>query len=518
MIRSRLLIGLLILPLLLADCTPDAPVPSNTPLAVATATQRGPRARAWLLRDPAGLATQLDQRVALTELASMASATASALLPSAVDGAVATVLPGTVNTEAQAPMPTPQIVVLPVAGVLALTPVPTSAPAALIPAPAASAAQAAWAQPIPAWTKLAMDAIARRQLTPNRAARDLAILSIAFNDSFVVLDAARAQNADVSEAALLAAVANHTVTALYPADDHLWQQSYAVAVWMGAWHTRDSVQAVANGMQLGELVSDAVQARMDSDGATAPQTFDWPESIIPPGQPIPAAPVDRWRPTLPEYPIDPLWGKVQLIGLPGAEGLTAAAPPNWDAAAFAATRTAFAATQHALTAAQRATVQTWGSAPGTANVAGLWFKTAQALVADARLDNRATATVYAAVGVTLHNACVVSWADAFRYMVPRPTLWMRASDATWSPLLHAPAAPSYPSNYAVTSYAVADVLSAFFPAQTPQITAAADAAARAQVYAGINWQLDTDAGADQGHRVGQAMITLMGSSMASANR
>ncbi|MEP7188308.1 MAG: phosphatase PAP2 family protein, partial [Roseiflexaceae bacterium] len=476
------------------------------------------QARAWLLRDPAGLAAQLDPSLALAELTTRAVAVPSAPRTSTVDLAVAAVLTGTVHTEAQAPMPPPQPVVLPAAGTPAAAPALIVAPAALIPAPAASAAQAAWAQPIPAWTELAMDAIQRSQRTSNRAARDLAILSVAFNDSFFVLDAARAQKAEVSEDALLAAVARQTLTALYPSDDHRWQQSYAVAVWMGAWHTRASAQSVANGVQLGEIVADAVQARMDTDGASAPQTFDWPESMIPPGQTILAPPVDRWRPTLPEHPIDPLWGKVQLIGLPSAKGLTAAAPPNWDAEAFVATRMAFAATQHTLTDTQRATVQQWAAHPGIAPIASLWFRIAQMFVSDAHLDNRATANVYAALGVTVHNASVVSWADAYAYRVPRPTAWMRAHDSAWSPLVQAPSIPSYPSDDAVTSYAVADVLIAFFPAQTPQITATAVAAARAQVYAGVHWQLDTDAGADQGRRVGQAMLALMRSSKASVNR
>jgi hypothetical protein len=86
---------------------------------------------------------------------------------------------------------------------------------------------------------------------------------------------------------------------------------------------------------------------------------------------------------------------------------------------------------------------------------------------------------------------------------------MRASAPDWSPVVQAPSLPSYPSDDAVTAAAVADVLTAFFPAQKTQITAAADEAARAQVYAGLHWQIDTDAGADQGHRVGQAMLALM---------
>ena len=513
--RSPFLIGLLTITLLLAGCTTDAPVQSDTPAVATAEPPRGLHARAWLIRDPARLAAQLDPGIALAELPRPAPAAPAA--PAAQIANTMAVVSGTVSTEEQAPMPTPWLVVLPAAGAPALTQVLAAAPAALIPAPAASDAQTAWAQPIPAWTELGMDAIARSQLTPNRAARDLATLSVAFNDSYFVMDTARDQKIEVSEDALLAAVGQYTLLYLHPSDDVAWQQAYRVAVWMGAWNKHDSAQAVANGIQLGKAVAAAVLDRVRDDGATAPQTFDWPESIIPPGQPIPVSPVDRWRPTLPGLLIDPLWGKVRLIGLSSADGLTAPAPPNWDAAAFADTRTAFAAAQHALTDEQRQIARKW-AAPGTRTVAGLWFTVARVLAADAHLDHRATAQVYAAVGVTLHNAFVVSWADAYHYLVPRPANWMRASAPDWSPVVQAPSAPSYPSDDAVTSYAIADVLTAFFPAQKPQITAAADEAARAQVYAGLHWQIDTDAGADQGHRVGQAMLTLMRSSMASLNR
>lgn len=505
MFRSPFLIGLLLVALLLAGCATDAPAQqAAVPAVVAAEAPRGPRARPWLIDDPARLVAQLDQGAALAELSRPSVAAPATVITSTI-----AVVSGTVSTEEQAPVPTPRPVVLPANGSPPPTPMPTTTLASLIPAHAASDAQAAWAQPIPAWAELGMDAIARARLTPNRAARDLATLSVAFNDSYFVMDAARAQKVEVSEDAMLAAVGQQTLMYLHPSDDVAWQQAYGVAVWMGAWNKHDSAQAVANGIQLGKAVANAILDRVRDDGAAAPQTFDWPESIIPPGQPTPVPPVDRWRPTLPDQPIDPLWGKVRLIGLSSADGLATAAPPNWDAEAFAATRTAFAATQHALTDEQRTTAQKWAAGPGTRTVAGLWFKVARMLAFDARLDNRATAQVYAALGVTLHNAFVVSWADAYRYLVPRPANWMRASDPAWSPVVQAPSAPSYPSDDAVTSYAVADVLAAFFPAQKAQLAATADEAARAQVYAGVHWQIDTDAGADQGHRVGQAMLTLM---------
>jgi membrane-associated phospholipid phosphatase len=154
-------------------------------------------------------------------------------------------------------------------------------------------------------------------------------------------------------------------------------------------------------------------------------------------------------------------------------------------------------------------VRKWAAASETQTLAGLWFAQARALLSGARLDNRATAQMYAALGVTLHNAFVVSWADAYRYLVPRPTNWMHASDPAWSPAVPALSAPSYPSDSAAASVAAADVLAAFFPTQAAQLAAAADEAARSQVYAGVHWQIDTDAGADQGRRVGQAMLTLI---------
>jgi membrane-associated phospholipid phosphatase len=500
MFRSPLLIGLLLVALILTGCATNTPAPQPGTTAVAVAeAPHGPHARAWLIGDGTRLVAQLDPAAALAELAPPS--------PAAPIIGAAAVISGTAISEGQAPMPTPRTVVLPPDGSAPPTPVPTAAPASLIPVPAPADAQAAWIQPVSAWMELGMDAIARARLTPNRAARDLAILSVALNDSYFVLDAARAQKIEVSEEALLAAAARQALNTSHPTDAAVWQQAYDVAVWMGAWKNHDSAQAVANGIQLGKAVADAVLDGVRGDGATAPQTFDWPESIIPPGQPTPVPPVDRWRPMLPDQPIDPLWGNVHLIGLPSTAGLVAAAPPNWDAVAFADTRTAFANTQHALTDEQRQIARNWVS--GTRTLAGLWFAQAHTLVSGAHLDNRATAQVYAALTITLHNAFVVSWADAYRYLVPRPTNWMHASDPAWSPVVPAPSAPSYPSDAAVVSAAAVDVLAAFFPAQTTQLAAAADEAARSQVYAGVHWQIDTDAGADQGRRVGQAMLTLI---------
>ncbi len=502
MFRSPFLIGLLLIALILTGCATDTLAPQAGATAVAIPeTPRGPQARAWLIGDGAHLVAQLDQAAALAELTPQS--------PAVPIAGTTAVISETAISEAQAPMPTARSIVLPPDGSAPPTPVPTAAPASLIPAPAPSDAQAAWAQPVSAWMGLEMDAIARARLTPNRAARDLAILSIALNDSYFVLDAARAQKIEVSEEAMLAAAARQALNASHPSDAAAWQQAHDVAVWMGAWKNHDSVQAVANGIQLGKAVADAVLDRVRGDGATAPQTFDWPESIIPPGQPTPVPPVDRWRPVLPDQPIDPLWGKVRLIGLPSSAELAAAAPPNWDAVGFADTRTAFAAAQHALTDEQRQLARKWAAASGTPTLAGLWFALARGLASGAHLDNRATARVCAALGTTLHNAFVVSWADAYHYLVPRPTNWMHTSDPAWSPVVPAPSAPSYPSDAAVASAAAGDVLAAFFPAQTAQLAAAADEAAHSQVYAGVHWQIVTDAGKEQGHRVGQAMLTLI---------
>jgi len=494
---------LVIAALVLAGCgdNPAAPavgVPSPSPAAASRRMQTRP----WLIASPAMVASQLDESTALAALTSAGASTTPA----------ATAAPARAeldSPEAQAPIPTPRPVVLPPNGSPPPTALPPLDPARFIPALATADARATWAQPIPAWMTLEMDAIIRATPTPNRAARNLAILAVAFNDSYFVLDAARARGLAVSEEATLAATARQTLTALYPADAGQWQTAYGVAVWMGAWNHHDPAQAVANGNQLGYLAANAVLDRVRDDGAGRPQTFDWPESIIPPGQPIPTPLPGHWRPMLPSQPIDPLWGQVRLIGLSSTEGLAAAPPPAWDSAEFAATRDAFAAAQHALTTGQRASVQKWDAGPGTVTVAGLWFKIARSLVSDARLDNRATAQVYAAVGITLHNAYVVSRADAYRYLVARPETWMRASDSAWAPTVLTPSAPSYPSDEATASAAVADVLAAFFPAQAAQLTAAADEAARSRVYAGVHWQIDIDAGADQGRCVGQAMLTLI---------
>src|SRR6266540_885314 len=150
MLRSPFLIGLLLVVLILAGCATDTPAPQAGATASAVAeTPRGPQARAWLIGDGARLAAQLDPTAALAELARPEGA-------APVTGTT-TLISGISINEAQAPMPTAHPIVLPANGSAPPTPVPTAAPASVVPAPASAEAQAAWAKPVSAWMDLGME-------------------------------------------------------------------------------------------------------------------------------------------------------------------------------------------------------------------------------------------------------------------------------------------------------------------------------------------------------------------------
>jgi hypothetical protein len=372
--------------------------------------------------------------------------------------------------------------------------------AATIPPLPAADVLAPWAQPVVAWNVLEMNSTARNKLAPTRAARDLAILNIALNDSYYVADAARAKGLPVSEDALLAAAGATVLNYLHPFESDLWEQAEAVALWTGVWSHRDTPEGVATSVALGQRVAQAVIDRFRADGSDAPQQLALP-------QPAPGV----WQPTPPDraWAIDPQWGKVTPISITNTAALAVAPPPAWDSDPFTNERAAWKEIQSKLTDEQRGIAQKWAGAAGSVTPAGLWMKIARKLVTDARLDSRHTAQVFVALAVSMHNAFIVCWQGKYQYLVERPITWMRERDVSWSPLLITPPFPSYPSGHAAISAAAADVLGVFFPDQAAALEHQAEEAAMSRVYAGIHWKLDSDAGLDQGHRVGQAVIALM---------
>src|SRR5439155_13158013 len=76
------------------------------------------------------------------------------------------------------------------------------------------------------------------------------------------------------------------------------------------------------------------------------------------------------------------------------------------------------------------------------------------------------------------------------------------------PRVAVPRSPSYPSDYAATAFAAADVLSYLNPSEADSFRAMAEEAARSRLYAGVEFPTDYNAGMELGHRVAERVIAL----------
>ena len=110
--------------------------------------------------------------------------------------------------------------------------------------------------------------------------------------------------------------------------------------------------------------------------------------------------------------------------------------------------------------------------------------------------------VYAYLTAAMYDATVATWDSKYAYNRLRPS----EMDSTIKTALPVPASPSYPSDYAATAGAAAEVLAYFFPAEAAAFQGRAEEAARSRLQAGLELPSDYTAGFELGRRVAQRVI------------
>jgi membrane-associated phospholipid phosphatase len=368
----------------------------------------------------------------------------------------------------------------------------------LAPPPAVDAGTlAAWREPPSAWMRHALRAIQADSQLPPHAARSMMLLAVALNDALQSAEDVRASGHAVADDAVLAAVAERMLSALFPLRADAARADAQVAAWVGFWRGDDSAEAVLRGQQLGALVSDAVLAWAAADGSQYAQ-IDF----------VPPSGAGFWQPTAPSFASPDLvgWGNVATVALADAALFDAPAPPAWDDETFVASREQFVALQGQLDDADRALARHWAAGMGTVTPPGMWIQIALDLVAREQVPTRKSAAIYAALGVALHDVAVACWHSKYAYVVARPIQWMAGIDPAWKPLLVTPAHPSYPSGHAAFSGAASAVLAAFFPNDAAALAAQAEEAAHSRIVGGIHWSIDGSGGLAQGRAVAAVVV------------
>jgi PAP2 superfamily len=326
------------------------------------------------------------------------------------------------------------------------------------------------------WIDVELAEIASHRTNPPRAARGLALLSVAMRDAANVRRAYRQ--------ATVAGAAATVLAYLYP--------DRAAAFEELARRERPRI-----GLALGRSIGSRVVAEARTDGSDAMHQVTIP---VGPG---------LWVPTPPGFqpPLEPLAGTWRPWNISSGSRFRPGPPPAFGSRRYAReTREVYEVSQ-SLTEEQKRIADFWADGPGTVTPPGHWNQIAVDLIRSHRLGGPAAARVLAAVNTAQADAFIACWDAKFTYWSERPvTAIQREIDARWLPYVTTPPFPSYVSGHSSTSGAASEVLAAYFPRSSRRLRAWAEEAAVSRLYGGIHFVSDNEAGLTLGRKVAKAAI------------
>jgi PAP2 superfamily len=326
------------------------------------------------------------------------------------------------------------------------------------------------------WVEIHLDAIAANRTNPPRAARGLALLSVAINNASRLPREYRP--------AAVAGSASTVLAYLYP-------------------ERADEFEALAGrerprlAVTLGRVIGAGVVARGRRDGSDG--SF---QGTIPVGPGL-------WVPTPPAFapPLEPLAGTWRAWNISSGSRFRPPPPPAFGSRRYQRELREVYDVSQALTDEQKRIADFWADGLGTVTPPGHWNRIALDLIRSYRLSDRAAARVLAALNTAQADAFIACWDSKFTYWSERPvTAIRREIDPSWLPYIVTPPFPSFVSGHSTSSGAAAEVLSGFFPREARRLRAWADEAAISRLYGGIHFRSDNDAGLVLGKRVGRAAL------------
>ena len=324
---------------------------------------------------------------------------------------------------------------------------------------------------VASWIELNLEAIASHRTNPPRAARGLALLSVAM--------AQAAAQAPRERRAATAGAASTVLAYLYPDE-------------------ADRFRALgAGGSALGRRIGARLVRRGQTDGSDAVWTGTVPVGL------------GLWTPTPPLFlpPLEPLAGTWRPWNLRSVARLRPRPPPSPGSRQFARELRQVYTVSRSLTAEQRRIADFWADGPGTATPPGHWNRIALELIQARRLSGKSAARVLAVLNTAQADAFIACWDTKFTYWSERPvTAIRRELDPAWLSYVATPPFPSYVSGHSITSGAASEVLARFFPDQARRLRAQAAEAAASRLYGGIHFRSDNEVGLKLGRRIGRKAL------------
>jgi len=336
------------------------------------------------------------------------------------------------------------------------------------------------------WNGVARDLVVTFGSNPFQAIRGFSVLSAAQYNAAVAAEASTEPGQHPSVRAAVAAASVVVLSYLYPL------QAAALDLQLGNFLASPEWPGEQNGEQpagvtIGQSVGQALVARAKTDGFFAP----W-SGTVPTGPGI-------WfsSATPPAPPIGPQFGKAKTYFLLSGDQFRPPPPPVFGSPEFLA---ALAEVRHysdTRTQEQIDLAKFWDRPPGLLTPPSYWNKTAADLAVQYHIGEREAAHLFALMNMTGFDAIVASHDAKYFYWLLRPT----QADPAITLVVPLPNFPSYPSNHAALSAAMAAILGRDFPAEADRLAGLADQAALSRVYGGIHYWFDGEAGLVLGRKV-----------------
>ncbi len=371
---------------------------------------------------------------------------------------------------------------------------------------------------IVAWDAIALRAFLNQGTSPAEAARDLAVLHAAQYDAVAAVDfpnSAYQVHVTAPKGASADAAADSSaytvLTDLFPSLNATFLDAYAASV---AGLPDNS--ATTSGRALGVHVANQTLANRANDGSNAVVKF------------APSNVDGLWRPTPPSFSpaVDAQFGQVTPFEIPGGSAYRPAAPPAIGSAiydqALMQVASLGALDSTTRTTAQAKAAEFWSDPVGSGNSPGPWNLIADQVSVNRKDSLVQDARLFAQLDFALADSAIASADSQYTYDEWRPISAIQQTNPAFSSLVTTPASPSYVSDSAAYGAAASDVLSAAFGSKLKfqatvdpftglsrtfsSFAAAATEDASSQVWGGVSFAFDAQAGVNLGTKVAQTVL------------
>ncbi|MBU0603155.1 MAG: vanadium-dependent haloperoxidase [Gammaproteobacteria bacterium] len=361
----------------------------------------------------------------------------------------------------------------------------------------------AWRSEAPglAWTRIQLAMHIKHKVSPERAARGLALMHVAMRDAWL---AATQCGEDGALAQSMAAA--QMLGYLFNAEERSFDRVVFALVALRDGQPRQTpADAARRALSLGHEIGRQFIAYATADGAQ----YGWNGVRLQwygegryygPGSWEPTPPYFYFPPSEPFAPNWRPWVKMDAAALRPV-------PPRYGSPDYLRDLEEVVRVQRELTPEQLAIARFWVDGHGSVTPSGHWNEIALDALKTARLSPTQTAELFADLNMAMADTFIAAWNVKYHYWTTRPvTAAQQLLGVTFTPAILTPPFPSYVSGHAATSGAAAGVLGHYLPAQRERFAGLAGQAAMSRLYGGIHFRHDNDDGLALGRTVAAGVV------------